>query len=850
VLLRDSFRHPLQATASILGISLGLAVMVAVHSAGQASRDSFTRSFEAVAGRATLQLVGVDGVAPDSLGRLLSHPLVEAVQPVIEGVAPVLGHAPGGAPPSDRPGEPPLKVLGLDPLRIEAFLGQPPEGLQIGGEGLARFLTEPGLGLVPAGWAKKRGLKAGDRIAVAADGRRKELEILAVLPPGLFPEATRDLALVDLATADELFGRGGRLDRVDIIAASGADLSASLVPGERLDRPAQRGERAGKLMDAFRLNLLALSGLALLVGCYLVFNAAEFTVVRRSPLLGQLRCLGATRPALLGAVLLELALHGLVGALLGLIGGRALAQLLVADLSRTVSTLYGFVDVDSVEISPTRAAAYVGLALLVALVAGFLPARDAAWTPPRFVGFRAAAERRFARAAPRLVVIAVAALAVTTASLNWPTRATWPGYVSAAAVLIAAGALVPPAMLLLLPRLRRLCDRWGRTWGSLAAGEVERGLSRTGAATSALTVSLAMALGIMTMVSSFEREVVLWLDTALRSDLYLSPVGQDQAREDGRIADGAVTLTRSLPEARSVELLRGSDALLDDRLIRVIGVEGRRPEQIEARAFLQGEPERAIEALLGGATLISEPLSTRFDLHLGDRLQLEGRSGPVSYEVAGVFRDFAMDRGYAMLAGETYTVAFGDTGVLNMAVALKEGADASGAAERLRELLASPEGGGPHLVEVVANSALREQVRVAFDQTFAVTYLLQTIATSLALVGIAATLLSLFLERLRELATLRALGASLRSVAGLFVAQGLLIAGVAAVAAIPVGAALAWLLVSVINLRSFGWSIRLSWPWADVLSVCALALLAGLLASLAPWVLARRTSVASALREE
>ena len=130
------------------------------------------------------------------------------------------------------------------------------------------------------------------------------------------------------------------------------------------------------------------------------------------------------------------------------------------------------------------------------------------------------------------------------------------------------------------------------------------------------------------------------------------------------------------------------------------------------------------------------------------------------------------------------------------------------------------------------------------------TYLLESIATGLALLGIAATLLSLFLERLRELATLRALGASLRSVAGLFMAQGLLIAGVAAVAAIPVGAVLAWLLVGVINLRTFGWTIRMVWPWSDVLATCLLALLAGLVASLAPWVLARRTNVATALREE
>ena len=849
VLIGDTLRHPLQAAASVFGIALGRAGLVAVHAAGGAARDSFTRTFEAVAGKATHQVLGVSGLDPGVLDRFLALPEVDAVQPVIDGLAPVLGFARGGAEPVPVAGEPPLKVLGLDVFRVADFAPRSQDAPAVSPEQLGRFVTEPGLILAPRAWAESRGLGPGDRVAVVADGRRQVLEILALLPEGLFSEATHDVALADLATADELFGRAGRLDRLDVLATQDADLSPALAAGERVERPAQRGERAGRLMDAFRLNLLALSALALLVGSYLVFNAAEFTVVRRSPLLGQLRCLGATRPALLTAVLAELALQGLLGALLGLAGGWGLARLLVGDVARTVSTLYGFVDVDSVAITPVRALVYGALAVLVALVAGFLPARDAAWTPPRFVGFRAAAERRFARAAPKLLAVSGAAAAVTAIVLLWPTRDTWPGYVAAATVLLAAGALVPPLMLLLLPRLRRLCDRFGRTWGSLAAGEVERSLSRTGAATSALAVSLAMAMGVIAMVSSFEREVMLWLDSALRSDLYISPVGQDQAQADARIPPPAVELARALPGRRSVELLRGRDALLEDRLIRVIGVEGRRPDQVEARAFLAGDPDEAVNALFDGAALISEPLANRFRLGVGDELVLEGREGPVSYPVAGVFRDFAMDRGYAMLASDAYLAAFGETGILNMAVALEEGADRSAAAEELRRAFAAAPD-GPWLLEVTASGELRDQVKVAFDQTFAVTYLLETIATGLALLGIAATLLSLFLERLRELATLRALGASLKAIAGLFVAQGLLVAGVAALAAVPVGALLAWLLVAVINLRSFGWTIRLSWPWAEVLSVGGLALLAGLLAALAPWLLARRTSISTALREE
>lgn len=862
VLLRDALRHPLQAAASIGGVALGLAVVIGVHAAGHASRDSFTRTFEAVAGRATHQVLGIQGVEPEALLRLLRHPEVQAAQPVIEGLLPVVGWT--GRDAQDAPTgrvdlaklqetEPPLRLLGIDPFRVAPFVslegGADTTRDPLGdARAFARFLVEPGAILAPESWARTRGLEPGDRVSVAASGTRRELVIVGLLPPSAFPEATDAVALADLATADETLTRRGRLDRVDVIASADADLSSALVTGERVERPATRGEQAGRLTDAFRLNLLALSTLALLVGCYLVFNAAQFAVVRRTPLLGQLRCLGASRRALLSAVLAELAVLGLAGGALGAALGALLARALVGDVARTVSTLYGFVRVETATLPAAQVAAFVALAAVVAVAAGALPAIEAAWTPPRLVGARSAQELRFARRLPQLLATALLGAALAVVALAWPTRAMSAGFVAAFGILLTGGALVPPLLAAALPRLRAAADRAGLLPLSLGAGEVERSLSRTGVATSALSVALAMAIGVMVMVGSFEKEVRAWLDGALVADLYVSPFRQEQSGDGGLVPDGAIALARALPGVERVELLRARDALLNGRLIRVLAAETDDLAALRRRVFLEGDPDSARAGLERGGACISEPLSQAHGLHLGDTLELEGVEGPERFEIVGVFRDYALDRGFAFLYPRTYLEAFGETGICNMALALREGEDVGAAARALREAFSRAEGG--YWLEVVAQSVLREQVDVAFDQTFAVTRLLETIATGLALAGIATTLASLFLERLRELATLRALGATLVRVAGLFVTQGLLLAGAAVLAAIPTGAALAWLLVKVVNLRSFGWSIGMAWPLAGIAKTLALALLMGAVAALVPWLLARRREIAPALREE
>lgn len=844
----DVRRHPASSLASVAAIAAGVAVFVAIALAGSAARSSFVDTVNAIAGRATHEVTRAGGLAEERFAELAVLDGVEAAQPVVAGRVGVLERERDGS--RRELSAPPLYLLGIDPFRAAPFLGEVTADGQervIGSDEVDRFVTEPATVVVPRVWAEEAGVEAGDKLEVVAAGRRLRLDVIEIYELEVLGEAARDTALVDIATAQEVFDRVGRMDRVDLIVSDGAEeaVSARLAAGERFERPDRRGDRVARMMEAFRLNIQALGGLALVVGSLLVFSAAQFTVVRRMRLLGQLRCIGVSRRQLFAAVLGEVALLGLVGGIAGLGAGVWLAQGLVGSVARTVSDLYAFVSAD---VAPLDTATAVGVligATVTAIVAGWVPATDAAATPPGRVGLASREESRFRRAVPRLIATGLASALAGVLLIALPTQSIWVGFLAAFAFLMAGASLLPVIMRLILRPLRARAERGGRVLLALAAGALDRSLHRAGGSAAALGVALSMTVAVIVMIGSFEREVRRWVGDILRADLYIAEENAGRALAQSAIPVEAQRIIAGIDGVASVESRRSLEVPFADRAVTVLGLDWRDPTaELEAKDLLETVDDVPAIFAAGGA-LVSEPLARKYGTGAGDILELPGRDGVCRFAVAAVYRDYARDSGVVVLSTETYVDNFGDTGIENLAVYVEEGGDVAAVAAAMRGALAES-----FLLRVRSNAELRREVLVIFDRTFRVTYVLQIIATVIALFGIAVTLVSLFLERSREIATLRAIGTPVSGIVRLFARESLLLASFPVALSIPLGALLAWVLIAIVNLRSFGWSIRYSWPVLSVATVLALALAAALLATLVPRALTRRQSIALALREE
>ena len=246
------------------------------------------------------------------------------------------------------------------------------------------------------------------------------------------------------------------------------------------------------------------------------------------------------------------------------------------------------------------------------------------------------------------------------------------------------------------------------------------------------------------------------------------------------------------------------------------------------------------------AIMVSEPFAERHGIRTGDTLSLRGTGGLVPLEVCGVFFDYGSETGFAMLSEQTYRRHFPEVGPSALALFAADHTSTE-------QLLEAVRGGylGPQRLDVRSDRDLLELSLEIFDRTFAVTGALQLLCLIVAFLGIWSALMSLQLERIREIGVLRALGASPRQVGTLISAQTGILGLSAGIWALPIGATFGWILVRVINKRSFGWTLpEVVFPSEVALQAVGLALAAALLASIQPAIRFARTPIVAAIRED
>ena len=872
---RSFARHPWQLALSLLGIALGVAVVVAIDLASESARRALAIASDGIAGRATHRITGGPRGVPEQLyvdlrlagsgmgphradsggglrlaGNRMDPGLVDPggglrladlgieLAPVTE-TRVVTVAAPART----------LTVLGLDPFAARALRGEESAAVLLAPEVLTRLLTEPGAVVTTSDTARALGLAPGSTFRVRAGGRFAELSLAGVIEPRDPLEAGQlaDLAIADVATGQELGGSPGWLDRIDVVlpggaagAEAGRRLEAHLPPGARLVDANERRRATARLTEAFELNLRMLGLLAVVVGAFLIFNTMTFSVVRRRWLIGMLRCLGVTRGRIFALVLAEAAAVGCAGALAGVGLGLVLAQGLVGLVVQSVNDHYFSVRVGEVHASAAAMgrAALVGVA--VTLAAALVPAREATRIPPGAALARATLEAG-ARLGTRRLALAAAGLAGAGCAILWLSERSvaW-GFAGMLAV-VAGAALLTPFLTLAVTALAAPAARgFGAGVFALAVRGVGANLSRYGVAIAALMIAVASAIGVGTMVHSFRATVGDWLDDTLKADVY---VGAPGGAGDRAVGGATIAALRAIPGVAELSLGRRARVESGRGPIEVVALEMAGPGY-RAFRFVEGDPGEAWPRFdRGDAVLVSEPLAWHRRIGPGDRVTLLTAAGPVPYPVAGVYRDYASDQGEILMSRRGYVAAWGDPTVTGVGVYLAPGADAGAVVAAVRAALP------PSSAFVVrSNRSIREASLAVFDRTFAITAVLRTLAMAVAFVGVLGALTAIQLERAREVGVLRALGLGRAQLFAHVEIQTAVMGAIAGAVAVPTGLAMAWVLVEVINRRSFGWRIDLSIDPAVLAQAVAVAMAAALIAGVWPALRMGRADPAQALR--
>ncbi len=830
LLLRTGFnyqlRHHWQAILALVGITMGVAVVLAVDLANSAAKASFALSSAQLTGAATHRIIGSDGQLPAALyTRLFTSDDHPPMAPVITQRVRVEGY----------PGR--FQLLGFDVFAEGNFRADLPLAIQ-GETTLGDWLARQDALALSQSAAAALDLQLDDRLQISLQGRSHELQVLVISDNDSV--GSRDLLIVDIATAQAISGMQDRLSYIDLILDNDdlAWFDGRLPASVKLVDIQEQAEGVVGLSAAFELNLTAMSLLALLVGVFLIFNAMSFSIVQRRNLLGRLRALGVTRREIKRMVLAEALILAIVGSIIGCLLGIWLGQGLTAIVAATISELYYQVSSDAMQIELFSLAKAVALGIGGTLVASWLPARQAARTPPLTTLSRAALEQSRAQQIPLLLggglLLVLAGLATT-----FVLQAGIVGSFAGLFILILGAALITPVV---LPLAHRLLDRLplGGIWW-MATRDMERHLSRLGTAAAALMVALAATVGVAIMVESMRSSVSDWLQDLLNADLYIAASGF----QDGTsLPPGMIAEARQLPMVAAASLYRNIKLEVDGQRTSLIAAQLAAPSR-EGFELLQQQASDTWQGYRNGQIMISEPLANRIGLVPGDSLRLPTPAGDIDFSVAAIFRDYASEHGRLFMDLSVYRNYWQDPEVDTLALFTATADQRQRLTEVATERLADR-----YALEFTDARAIYRESMAVFDRTFRITEVLRVLSILVAFIGILSALMAVQLERRKEFAVLRAIGLTRSQVSLLIMLESAILGVLAALVSIPTGMAMAWVLTDVIQLRAFGWTMPFIVNPGPLWFTLLLGLLAALLASLYPAWQASRGHPAAQLRED
>ena len=844
---RELRRHPVRSALTAGGVACGVALVVAIQAVNATTLAAFTDAIDDLAGTAALQVRGQGSFDEAVADRIRDVPGVDHAVPILTETffavdPPAAGEALAvfAADVSDGHAIKTLHLVKSGDRVVEDPLG---------------FLVDPYSIVVTDTFAARTGLKDGSPLRMRTPVGIRTFVVRGILPPGGVGRAFGgNLVLMDVIGAETVLGRERRIDQVDVTLRPGVSadeaarrIAAVLDPGLEALPPARRGEQIERYLRSYRTLLSGISGLALLAAVFVVGSTVATAVAARRRELGLARSVGAARAQILRLVVGESVLAGAVGTTFGIPLGLVLARALIDLANESTSLIFAMTTFTrGLDVTAGTLALGAVAGLGAALVAGWAPGRGAAAVSP-LAAVRtpdATPDRRWP--AP-LVVVALAVLTASALALTIRTDSAWSGNVAA----IALDALLVCLFMRGAAHVARgvlgpLRERVG--FASRLA--VDR-LARLPSALALAAAVLALGLGIMimagTLARSFEQSVLDFIRHQVRADLVVastattgwieSPVDESLAGELAALAGIARVERLRLAEHR----FRGERISIDSLDLAAFDP-GRRDDFV----FSAGDPDAALAAVRAGTgVLVSRNFARQFGVGVGSALDVETPHGPLATAVAGVVVDYVSPRGSIVMARPTYQRWWDDHTANRFHVWLAPGASL----ETVRHAVAAGPGGRLGL-KVLTQRELYAYHQDAVRRAFRFTKALEVLPLVVAALGLAEALLAVSLDRRRELALLRASGATRAQVARSVVAEAAGVGVLGWIGGVLMGLVLSLLWVRVNFTVQLGWDLDFHFATA-LLPIAALAALAvSVPAGLLPARHVARLPVVEALRGE
>ena len=809
VLLSHWRRHPMQLATLLIGLISATALWSGVQALNQQARTSYDRAAATFGGARTAMLVGTTNATfPQSLFvdlRRAGWP----VSPVIEGRIQIDGRS--------------FRLLGIEPVTLPAGVGSAPS---IGKANLQSFMMPPGEMLVAPETLSDLKLIEGTR--PSANGG-------ALLPPlRVQPQLVPGVLVVDIGIAQTILKMPDQLSRLLIGKTTdkmtGKRTSLESIVGDRLRLVAPDAESdLERLTDSFHLNLTAFGFLSFFVGLFIVNSAVGLAFEQRLTMLRTLRACGVSARMLNAVLVVELVSLALVAGLIGLVCGYFIAAALLPDVAASLRGLYGAQIPGQLTLKPEWWIAGIAISVLGALAAAAASLIKALRLP-----LLATAQPQAWQQAQRrwLTWQSAVALAVFAAAggFLWFGDSLIAGFAVLAAMLLGAALILP----MLLEGVLALGQRYARAPLSVWFwADSRQQLSGLSLALMALLLALAVNVGVATMVESFSRTFRVWLDGRLAADVYVNAASDAQATEIRAWLRGRPEVEAVLPGGRADTQLAGAP-------IEVLGL----PDHATYRdnwPLLQSADNAWTKLRPGDTCLVSEQLSRRLRLSVGDRIEVPAPGGNWPLQVVGIYADYGNPKGQIAVNFAALTRRFPEIPLTRMGLRVAS-PNIPALVAALQEKFALDDR------NVADQATMKAESNRIFNRTFSVTAALNAFTLGVAGIALLTSLLTLANSRLPQLAPLWAIGITRRRLAAIELLKTMSVALITTLFALPLGLLVAWCLLAIVNVKAFGWRLPFQVFPIHLLWLVGVAMAAALAASALPVIRLARMQPANLIR--
>ncbi len=838
-------RHLVRTLLTALGIVLGVAVFVGMHTANQSVVYAFHQTVDRVAGATQLQIsAGETGFDETVLERVRELPDVRVAVPVIEAITG-----------TGLPGQGNLLILGVDMTGdrgLRDYDMDSTEG-EVVDDPLV-FLAQPDSIIVTEAFAARNGLHSGSKIPMRTmDGPRTFTVRGLMKPGGLASAYGGNLAIMDIYAAQKVFGRGRKFDRIDLAVREGVrvedvqrKLEARLGPGFQVEQPSARAEQFDAMSRVFSLTASISSAFALFIGMFIIYNTFQIAVAQRRSEIGILRALGATRGQIRALFLTEGAAAGIIGSLGGLGAGMLIARAMTAYLGAYMGEMYGIAEkADELAANPWMLAGAMAAGVLTSILAAWFPARNASRVEP----VAALQKGKYQQiGAKENRVRTIAALACAGAGIaGILTGSLWrPLFYAGDLLCIAAAVFLTPMLSSLVVRALRPLLRGVRpVEGTLAADSLLQAPRRTSGAVAALMLSLALVISLGGLSRAAYDSIYQWMRIALNPDLFVSP-SQSLTSRSFLFPGEMLDQLRAIPGIAAVQGVRDARVLIRGTPVMFVAADISALERHATLPPVAGDTKQMYAlAGAGKALLASENFAILHGYKLWDNVDVPTPTGILRLPIAGIVKDYSDQQGAVLIDRRLYISRWRDTTVNVFRVYL-----APGASEEAVKTAITTRFGSDRRLFVLTNREVRAYILKLTDQWFGITDVQIAVAVLVAVLGIVNTLTVSITDRRRELGVLQAVGGLRNQIRGTIWIEALAIAAVGLVLGLAVGAMQLYCELNLSARDIAGMSLSYEYPFKIALLLVPIMLGVAFLSALGPAESAVRGSLIEALEYE